>query len=154
MRKQKHGECIGKGTKLYWVWHGMIQRIFYKNGKAYKNYGGRGISVCDEWLNPINFFSWAKSNGYKEGLTIDRINNDGNYCPENCRFTTRHINNLNKRYKENAGIYFHKDKKDYQIDITRNGIHYYGGRTKDYSKAILMRNELLTKIKENGKCGN
>lgn len=64
----------------------MMQRCKNKNDI---HYGGRGITVCQEWLNFENFYNWSINNGYKIGLTIDRINNDGNYEPKNCRWTTR-----------------------------------------------------------------
>jgi hypothetical protein len=61
------------------------------------NWHGRGISVCQEWQDFLPFYEWSLNNGYKKGLTLDRINNDGNYEPNNCRFTTWSIQNSNKR---------------------------------------------------------
>ena len=94
----KHGE---KGTRLYSVWRAMKKRCLNPNNKNYKNYGGRGINVCNEWLDKnngyINFRDWALNNGYKEGLQIDRINNNGDYELNNCRFVTSQINNQNRR---------------------------------------------------------
>jgi hypothetical protein len=73
--------------KLYYVYACMKDRCSNKNNKRYKNYGARGIAVCDEWKNDFkSFYNWAMSNGYNEGLHIDRINNNGNYDPSNCRF--------------------------------------------------------------------
>lgn len=83
---------------LYSVWRGMKTRCYNKNAKEYKNWGARGIIVCNEWLNnPKAFIEWAISNGYKKGLQIDRPNNNGNYNPSNCRFTTNAENCRNKR---------------------------------------------------------
>lgn len=81
---QTHGQS---GTPLYRVWQAMIQRCENPNDKYYKNYGGRGIKVCPEWKKDFTtFMTWALANGYEKGLSIDRINNDGNYESENCRF--------------------------------------------------------------------
>lgn len=91
----KHGHY---GSKLYWVWDSMLARTRNKKHKFFKDYGGRGISVCDEWQKDfLNFYEWAISNGYKEGLTLDRKNNDGNYCPSNCRWVTHKEQQNNKR---------------------------------------------------------
>ena len=91
----KHGLA---DTKLYNVWKQMRQRCQSKSNKSYINYGGRGISVCDEWNHDFRKFSeWSFSNGYDGKLSIDRINNDGNYEPSNCRWATRHEQNMNKR---------------------------------------------------------
>jgi len=83
----KHGLY---GTKLYIVWKNMIDRCENRNNIFYKYYGARGIKVCPEWRKDVvAFYNWAISNGYKEGLSIDRIDNNGNYEPWNCRFVTR-----------------------------------------------------------------
>lgn len=84
--------------KWYAIWKAMISRCYRPNQKAYKNYGGRGIIVCDEWKNNLDaFFQWLEENQYKKGLQIDRKNNDGNYCPENCRVVTPKENCNNRR---------------------------------------------------------
>lgn len=85
-------------TRLYSIWIDMKQRCSNPNSKAYKNYGGRGIKVCNEWRdNFINFYNWATSNGYNDKLEIDRINNDDDYSPNNCKWITHQEQQLNKR---------------------------------------------------------
>lgn len=85
-------------TKLYQVWSSMKQRCYHGNNKNYKHYGGRGIIMCDEWLNDfMNFYNWSMDNGYDDTLTIDRIDVNGNYEPSNCRWATMKQQNRNQR---------------------------------------------------------
>lgn len=77
-------------TRIYNIWIDMKKRCYNTKSNRYKRYGGRGITVCDEWLhNPKAFFEWSIENGYADNLTIDRIDNDGNYEPGNCRWITQ-----------------------------------------------------------------
>lgn len=80
-----HGLC---NTPLYAVWRTMRQRCTNPNCRGYKWYGAKGIKVCEEWLNVENFFEWAIQSGYREGLTIDRIDSSGDYEPSNCRWVS------------------------------------------------------------------
>lgn len=96
------GHCKGKhnysNTKLYRTYYRMKNRCYNNKFPHYENYGGRGIKVCDEWLkNFNNFKEWSLNNGYKEGLSIDRINPNGNYEPSNCRWITMLEQANNKR---------------------------------------------------------
>ncbi|WP_374712976.1 hypothetical protein [Symbiobacterium terraclitae] len=85
------------GTKLYRIWSSMKHRCLNPADKHYANYGGRGIRICDEWLVFENFLEWARASGYREGLTIERINNDGNYEPGNCKWVPKPEQSNNTR---------------------------------------------------------
>lgn len=94
IKETRHGLY---GTRLYWAWTNMNQRCHNPKTSRYKNYGGRGISVCSEWATFEPFYLWATAHGYSDELSIDRINNDGNYEPNNCRWTTASVQANNRR---------------------------------------------------------
>ncbi len=96
---RKHGYSTRDYTHpIYRVWQSMKRRCDSPKIKNYRHWGGRGIIVCDGWLNSFLIFcNWALDNGWREGLSLDRINNDGNYEPSNCRFITQADNNRNSR---------------------------------------------------------
>lgn len=117
-------------TNLYEVWKSMKQRCFNPNNKSYKNYGGRGITICDEWKNSFtSFYNWSMENGYKQGLTIDRINNNFNYCPENCRWSDRFVQANNSRWNKHIII----NGKD---DTLANWLRFYNLSYDKYYKRI------------------
>ena len=115
-------------TRLNRIWRDIKSRTLNPKHKDYNDYGGRGITICDEWKNDFkSFYDWAVLNGYEEnkGLSIDRINNDGNYEPHNCRWTTQTIQCRNQRiYKNNKsgyrGVSFVKAKNKYATYICIN----------------------------------
>jgi len=94
-RHKTHGMT---NTRIYGIWKAMRARCTQPNYPQYHRYGGRGISICQEWLDDfMAFYEWAINNGYADDLSIDRIDVNGNYCPENCRWVTNDIQQNNKR---------------------------------------------------------
>ena len=102
---RKHGL---HDTRLYATWQNMKERCRNPKNNNYHNYGGRGITVCEEWKNSFqSFYDWAMSNGYSDNLTLDRIDVNGNYCPNNCRWSTKKFQANNTR----RNIYITYNKK-------------------------------------------
>lgn len=110
--QRKHNMC---DTRLYSEWQGMKQRCYDENIDCYERYGGRGITVCSEWLDmengSTNFIKWAIDNGYSDNLTLDRINNDGSYDPANCRWATNKEQSNNRR----SNIVVEHDGNEYTL---------------------------------------
>lgn len=94
---ETHGITTGGKPRTFTIWSGMKARCLNPKSVSYPNYGGRGIGICPEWMEFRAFHEWAMSNGYADDLQLDRIDNDGDYCPGNCRWVTRSQNQRNTR---------------------------------------------------------
>lgn len=138
--------------RLHRIYKAMLSRCYKNNNPSFKNYGERGIKVCDEWKNSIdNFVSWALNNGYKDDLTIDRIDNDKSYKPDNCRWVTQKEQNNNTR--RNVYIQFEGEKKTISqwaetLDITSEALRARLKKmsTKDALKTNRMRKKKCVRV--------
>lgn len=149
----KHGRF---GTPEYKSWAHMMGRCYNKRNPDYKDYGGRGIVVCDEWKASSNFLRWADTSGYAPGLTIERINNDGNYCPENCKWITNEQQARNRR--SNHWITVNGQTK-LMIDwAAESGINYDALRWRVSAgwpvNELLAPSNSLSRRRKNGKRGS
>ena len=129
-RNFKHGES---DTRLYKIWGGIKSRVSNKNDTTFEHYGGRGIKICDEWIEYVPFRDWSLSNGYTDELSIDRIDVDGNYEPSNCRWIS-----MEKQMS----------------NMTTNNLITYKGRTKtltEWSDSLgIKRSTLSSRIHRQG----
>ena len=100
----KHGESRVKNNQMYQTWLSMRRRCYDTKCKDYKRYGARGISICNEWADYINFREWSLNNGFSPNLTLDRIDYNGNYTPENCRWADN-ITQANNRSSNHLVTY-------------------------------------------------
>ena len=141
----KHGL---RHTHIYNVWSDMKKRCYNANSWCYKYYGGKGVSVCDEWRNDfMAFYQWAIVNGYSDSLQIDRENGDGNYCPENCRWVTRAENCQNKGLQSGntsgyKGVWLTASGK-YLACITWNNRQYRLGLFDNVINGALSYNQFI-----------
>lgn len=135
-------------TRLFTIHRLMKRRCYDKRIKQYKNYGGRGIKVCDEWLNSLeNFAKWSYANGYNDTLTIDRIDNNGNYEPNNCRWVDNTIQANNKR--NNIFLEYNGEKKTIAQWSKELNISYSKMYNRIVKKNMTIEN-ILKEFKEKG----
>lgn len=128
VRKNMHKTHGLADSHLYKIWKGIKQRCLDKNQKSYVNYGGRGIKICDEWINSFSFFYNEMYNDYKKGLEIDRIDNNGNYELSNCRWVNRKVQSNNRR--SNVVL---------ELNGVKNNVTQWSEITKISSKIIFQR---------------
>lgn len=141
-------ECRGthrmSETRLYNIWTLMHSRCVNPNNPGYLRYGGRGVTICEEWLSFENFKNWAMANGYSDRLSIDRIDVNGNYEPSNCRWATRSQQVINRRP---FGIIPYDgitpDKTGYRAQLMIGGKKVYVGHATTVKRAVEMRNAYI-----------
>ena len=126
--KETHSKHNLYKHPLYLTWINIKARCYNKNNPEYYCYGGKGIIMCEDWLSDfVPFYDWAINNGWDKSLTIDRIDNDGNYCPENCRWITQseQLNNTSRNHhiEWNGNIYNIKELSK-KIDISYDKLYY------------------------------
>lgn len=146
-----HGATRNKvNTRLYSIWTGMKNRCLYPSQNNYLDYGGRGIKVCDEWMNFSSFQNWALSNGYKYNLTIDRVNVNGNYEPNNCQWITDKEQHYNTR--RNINITLNGETKPLKVWCNIFDLNYSTVRNRYKRNNLTPKESLLfyiNKRKEN-----
>lgn len=145
--KRHKGKHNMSGTRIHNAWRGMKARCNYKGHPSYKNYGARGIRVCSEWLNDFpTFYEWAMANGYSDNLTLDRIDVNGNYEPENCRWSDLSTQSANRRSSgscEYIGVFKEPKGKSYFSRIIHNGEVVFSYRSKSKNECAKKRNEYI-----------
>lgn len=139
-------------TRLYKIWENMKQRCYNPHHQAYNRYGGRGITICNEWkTNYQAFKEWALSHGYDVHLTIDRIDNDKGYCPDNCRWITIQEQQKNRRIRRDAiWVIVNGERMTLKQAAEVTGQKYCTllKRAKREKKGTITRSEYLQKAKE------
>ncbi len=144
--KPTHRLC---SNKFYNTWNNMIQRCTSPNHKVYKDYGGRGITVCEEWLDVATFVAWAESTHPNiTGVSLDRINNDKGYSPENCRWTNNLTQNINQRIKKNntsgyVGVVWYKPLSKWMVQIMVNRKNKNLGYYQNIEEAVQVRDNYI-----------
>lgn len=125
---------------IFTRWNAMMNRCNSENNSAYENYGGRGIKVCEEWQDVSNFIKWSMENGFKNDLTIDRIDVNGNYEPSNCRWVSMDVQHYNKRtnvYHEYKGLKLTTMQWQRKLNIPISEVWSYKSKDIDFIDLII-----------------
>ena len=151
---QKGGITHGRSnSRFYKTWTDMIRRCTNHKATGYKNYGARGITVCDEWLDVTNFVAWCEETYPNiKGYSLDRIDNDKGYSPDNCRWTDATTQNINQRIKKNntsgfVGIYWNNKNNNWRTCIHLNKVRYNIGSFKTIEEAVQARDNYIIENK-------
>lgn len=153
MEKTLHGKSM-EYQRLYYTWKHMIYRCTKPSETGYERYGGKGVTICDEWKDSfIVFLDWALSNGYSDELTIDRMDSLKPYEPSNCRWATIFVQAVNKRVNKNnklghKGVSPLGDK--FRVHLMRHGIRKHLGTFDTIGEAITMREYALNQYELTG----
>ena len=134
-------------NRFYGRWRSIHSRCNNPKNKAYKDYGGRGITVCDEWLSATSFVTWCEGT-YIEGMTLDRIDNDKGYSPENCRWTTKTIQSINQRVGKNnksgyVGVSWNNKNNNWMAKIKSGDFFIYIGSFHTKEEAVQARDNYI-----------
>ena len=136
-------------NKFYKTWNDMIRRCTNHKATGYKNYGGRGITVCEEWLDVVKFIEWCESTCPNEkGISLDRIDNDLGYSPENCRWVDKSTQAINRRMRRTntsgfVGVGFNKSKGKWEASLKLNNIYKYIGSFLTIEEAAQARDNYI-----------
>jgi hypothetical protein len=132
--------------RIYWVWGAMCKRCYNENDKGYENYGGRGITVCEAWRNSFEAFLSDMGPRPFSGSTLERIDNDSGYSPENCKWVGRQQQNLNKRIYKNSPVgerCVERDRMGFRVRVRREGKIVFSKRFSTIQSAIEARDTML-----------
>ena len=146
-QKMTHGRS---NSRFYKIWNGMVHRCTNPKIKAYKDYGARGITICEEWLDVTNFIKWAeKTYPNIEGVSLDRIDNNKGYSPENCRWVDKSTQGINQRIRRTntsgyVGIIWSEAKLKWVSSITTEKKRIWLGDYKTKEEAALARDQYIT----------
>ena len=137
--------------RLYRIWRSMKRRCLNPNDTHYNLYGGKGIKICDEWYNPVNFITWALNNGYADNLSIDRLDANGNYEPQNCRWATSIEQNCHRSIRKDTktgyvGITPRKTRKNtitFAFEVAFGGVRFRKEGFATIKDALEARNQII-----------